>query len=164
MKNHIRHNHFVFCIFLGVFGIFFSQNLKAQKLTEKYCTTHFNLEDGVAVKGYDVVSYFVEGKSQEGKASISAKYLGVIYRFATKQHRDLFIKNPQKYMPQYGGWCAYAIGAKNEKVTMNPENYKIVDGKLYLFYKNFFTDTLDDWNEDEENLKKKADKNWSEVK
>jgi hypothetical protein len=66
-------------------------------------------------------------------------------------------------MPQYGGWCAYAMGAKNEKVTMNPENYKIVDGKLYLFYKNFFTDTLDDWNEDEENLKQKANENWKKI-
>ncbi|WP_291726685.1 YHS domain-containing (seleno)protein [Bernardetia sp.] len=161
MKFFKLHIHYIFL--LGLIFII-NQNLQAQKLTEEYCVKHFNLDKGVAIEGYDVVSYFVENKPQKGKPSISARYLGVIYRFATKEHRDLFIKNPQKYMPQYGGWCAYAMGAKNEKVTMNPENYKIVDGKLYLFYKNFFTDTLEDWNEDEENLKKKANENWSEVK
>jgi len=147
-----------------LFSFLAIKNLQAQKLTEEQCIKHFNLDKGVAIEGYDVVSYFVEDQPQKGKASISARYLGVIYRFATKEHRDLFVKNPQKYMPEYGGWCAYAMGAKNEKVSVNPENYKIVNGKLYLFYKNFFTDTLDDWNEDEENLKQKADENWSEVK
>ena len=139
------------------------KNTYAQRLTETYCTTHFNLDEGVAIEGYDVVSYFVESRPQKGKSSISATYLGVIYRFATKEHRDLFVKNPQKYMPQYGGWCAYAMGAKNEKVIMDPQNYKIVNGKLYLFYKNFFTDTLDDWNEDEDNLKRKANENWQKI-
>ncbi|WP_338812638.1 YHS domain-containing (seleno)protein [Bernardetia sp. Wsw4-3y2] len=162
MKNKKTHSLYIF-LFL-VFNVLIIGGSQAQQLTEKHCITHFNLDKGVAIEGYDVVSYFVEDKPQKGKASISAKYLGVIYRFSTKEHRDLFVKNPQKYMPQYGGWCAYAMGAKDEKVDMNPENYKIIDGKLYLFYKNFFTDTLDDWNEDEENLKQKADKNWSEVK
>ena len=163
MKN-TKYHHYLL-LFIGVvFFVFSKQTAQAQKLTEEHCTTHFNLENGVAIEGYDVVSYFVEEKPQKGKASISAKYLGVIYRFATKEHRELFVKNPQKYIPQYGGWCAYAMGSKGEKVNMNPENYKIVDGKLYLFYKTFFSDTLDDWNEDEENLKKKANENWSEVK
>ncbi|WP_338767859.1 YHS domain-containing (seleno)protein [Bernardetia sp. ABR2-2B] len=153
------------CVFLFLlFNFLIIENSNAQKLTETHCKKHFNLDDGVAIEGYDVVSYFVEDEPQKGKKSISAKYLGVIYRFATKEHRGLFVKNPQKYMPEYGGWCAYAMGAKNKKVSMDPKNYKIVDGKLYLFYKNFFSDTLDDWNEDEENLKRKADKNWSEVK
>lgn len=146
-----------------LFSLALVEDIQAQKLTEAHCVEHFNLDKGVAIEGYDVVSYFVEDKPQKGKASISAKYLGVIYRFATTEHRDLFVKNPQKYMPEYGGWCAYAMGAKNEKVKMDPENYKIIDGKLYLFYKGFFTDTLDDWNEDEENLKKKADTNWKKI-
>lgn len=161
MKNK-KNSLYTFLVLL--FSFLAVEVVQAQKLTEAYCIKHFNLDKGVAIEGYDVVSYFVEDDPQEGKSSISAKYLGVIYRFATKEHRDLFIKNPKKYMPEYGGWCAYAMGAKDEKVSMDPKNYKIVDGKLYLFYKGFFTDTLDDWNEDEENLKRKADKNWSEVK
>lgn len=139
------------------------ESSEAQELTETHCITHFNLDKGVAIEGYDVVSYFIEDEPQKGKSTISAKYLGVIYRFATKEHRDLFVKNPKKYMPIYGGWCAYAMGAKNEKVTMNPESYKIIDGKLYFFYKSFFTNTLDDWNADEENLKKKANENWKKI-
>ncbi|WP_375561999.1 YHS domain-containing (seleno)protein [Bernardetia sp. OM2101] len=162
MKNKKKYSLYIFLVLLFTFLMI--EATQAQKLTEAYCIKHFNLDKGVAIEGYDIVSYFVEAEPQKGKSSISAKYLGVIYRFATKEHRDLFIKNPKKYMPEYGGWCAYAMGAKNEKVTMDPKNYKIIDGKLYLFYKNFFTDTLDDWNEDEENLKRKADKNWSEVK
>ena len=162
MKISKKYNLYTFLFLL--FSFLGMENLQAQKLTEAYCIKHFNLDKGVAIEGYDVVSYFVEDEPQKGKSSISAKYLGVIYRFATKEHRDLFIKNPKKYMPEYGGWCAYAMGAKNEKVSMDPKNYKIVDGKLYLFYKGFFSDTLEDWNEDEENLKRKADKNWSEVK
>ncbi|AFM02555.1 hypothetical protein Fleli_0044 [Bernardetia litoralis DSM 6794] len=161
MPKNQKYSFYTFLFFLCSFLLI--EKVEAQKLTELHCVTHFNLDDGVAIEGYDVVSYFVEDEPQEGKEGISAKYLGVIYRFATIEHRELFIKNPQKYIPQYGGWCAYAMGAKNEKVTMNPENYKIIDGKLYLFYKSFFTNTLDDWNEDEENLKQKANENWKKI-
>ena len=74
-----------------------------------------------------------------------------------------FKKDPTKYEPQYGGWCAYAMGAKGEKVEINPETFKIVDGKLYLFYNRFFSNTLTDWNKDEAHLKKQADVNWQKT-
>ena len=61
------------------------------------------------------------------------------------------------------GWCAYAMGAKGEKVEVDPETFKIVDGKLYLFYNKFFNNTLESWNKDEARLRSNADKNWSKI-
>lgn len=75
----------------------------------------------------------------------------------------MFLKNPASYEPQYGGWCAYAMGANGEKVEINPETFKIVDGKLNLYYNAFFNNTLKSWNKDEGNLKKKADANWKKI-
>lgn len=124
----------------------------------------FNLNDHhVAIQGYDPVAYFTTGKAIEGKDNIKAEYQGVTYHFATKQNHDAFVANASKYEPQYGGWCAYAMGAKGEKVEVDPETFKIVDGKLYLFYNKFFNNTLKSWNKDEANLKSKADKHWAGV-
>jgi len=86
------------------------------------------------------------------------------YRFASAANRDLFKASPARYQPQYGGWCAYAMGAKGEKVEVDPETFKIVDGKLYLFYNKFFNNTLKSWNKDEAGLKTKADVNWVKQK
>ena len=73
-------------------------------------------------------------------------------------NKKKFDGNPEKYMPAYGGWCAYAIGATKEKVKINPNTYKIIDGKVYLFYNKNFTNTLKLWNEDEVNLKKSLER------
>jgi len=122
----------------------------------------FNLSGShLAIEGYDPVSYFTMGKAMEGSKSFKVNNQGVTYYFTSKENRDLFNTNPAKYEPQYGGWCAYAMGAKGEKVEIDPETFKIVDGKLYLFYNKFFNNTLKSWNKDEANLNKKADINWS---
>ena len=118
---------------------------------------NFLIEKGAAISGYDPTSYF-SGKPQKGK--ITYTYAGVTYKFVSAANLEMFKKNPAKYEPTYGGWCAYAMGAKGEKVEVDPENYKIVNGSLNLFYKNFFSNTLDDWNKDETKLKKQADINW----
>lgn len=121
----------------------------------------FNLEEGLAIQGYDPVAYFTSGKAMEGKSDITASHNGVTYRFASAHNRDLFNAAPEKYEPQYGGWCAYAMGAKGEKVEVDPETFKITDGKLYLFYHKFLTNTLDGWNKDEAHLKPNADQHWT---
>jgi len=121
----------------------------------------FNLEgSGLAIQGYDPVAYFNQSKAIEGKKDITTAYNGITYRFANVQNRDAFKAAPEKYEPQYGGWCAYAMGAKGEKVSVDPETFKIVDGKLYLFYNKLFNNTLKDWNKDEAHLKANADKSW----
>jgi len=120
----------------------------------------FNLENKVAIQGYDPVAYFTQKKAVKGKTSITATYEGVTYNFSSQANKDLFLKKPTSYEPQYGGWCAFAMGDYGEKVEINPETFKIIDGKLYLYYNAFFNNTLKSWNKDETNLKKKADSNW----
>lgn len=120
----------------------------------------FNLENKVAIQGYDPVAYFTQKKAVKGKTALASTYEGVTYYFSSQANKDAFVKNPSGYEPQYGGWCAFAMGSSGEKVEIDPETFKILDGKLYLFYNAYFNNTLKSWNKDEVNLKKKADANW----
>ncbi len=131
----------------------FSQN-DAKRIAQ------FNLENKVAIQGYDPVAYFKQNKAIKGKDDFTASYKGVTYKFSSTANKDIFIKNPTIYEPQFGGWCAFAMGDSGDKVKINPETFKIIDGKLYLFYNAFFNNTLKSWNKDETNLKAKAENNW----
>ena len=122
----------------------------------------YNLENGKAIQGYDPVSYF-SNKAVKGDKKISINYQGTVYFFSSEANKLKFSENPSKYQPQYGGWCAFAMGEYGKKVEIDPETFKIVDGKLYLFYNAYFNNTLKSWNKDEKNLKAKADKNWSDI-
>ncbi len=124
---------------------------------------HFNLDKKVALQGYDPVAYFVQKKAIKGKKELAITYEGVIYYFSSTANKEVFSKNPGSFEPQYGGWCAYAMGSVGEKVAIDPETFKIVDGKLYVFYNAYFNNTLKSWNKDESNLKKKADGNWKKL-
>ncbi len=128
----------------------------------KFRQKNFNIEKSVALEGYDAVSYFSK-KPLKGKSSFQINNKGIIYYFANQENLDAFKSNPSKYEPAYGGWCAYAMGEKGEKVEVDPETFKIINGKVYLFYNKFFSNTLTDWNENEASLKKKADLNWSKI-
>lgn len=126
-------------------------------------TGHYNLSDKkMAISGYDAVSYFL-GEPLKGKSQFKVVHNNVTYLFANESNLNTFKEMPGKYEPQYGGWCAYAMGKTGEKVEVNPKTFKILDDKLYLFYNKFFTNTLDTWNEDEKNLKVKADENWAGI-
>jgi YHS domain-containing protein len=122
---------------------------------------HFNIENGIAIKGYDPTAYFTQNKAVKGTKQFAATVEGATYYFASAANKDLFVKDPKKYEPQYGGWCAYAMGATNEKVEIDPETFKIVGGKLYLFYHSWVNNTLTKWNKEEGTLKPKADANWA---
>ncbi|MFZ4679137.1 MAG: YHS domain-containing (seleno)protein [Flavobacterium sp.] len=135
--------------------------LSAQSTVKK--SKEYNLENGLAIQGYDPVAYFTQKKAVKGKSSIATTYDGVIYYFSSNDNKELFKKNPSGYDPQYGGWCAYAMGAKGEKVEVDPETFKIVNGKLFLFYNAYFNNTLKSWNKDEANLNRKADANWKKI-
>jgi len=121
---------------------------------------HFNLEKGLAIQGYDPVAYFVSKKAIKGNKQFAVSAEGVTYYFSTANNKDLFLKDYKKYEPQYGGWCAYAMGANNEKVEIDPETFKILNGKLYLFYHTWTNNTLTKWNANEKTLNAAADKNW----
>lgn len=135
--------------------------LQAQSVTQRQ--QNFNLDNKLALQGYDPVSYFLQKKPLRGKKELAAQFEGVTYYFANPSNKEAFVKNPQNYEPQYGGWCAYAMGSNGEKVEIDPETYKILDGKLYVFYNAYFNNTLKSWNKDEARLKKQADKNWQKI-
>jgi YHS domain-containing protein len=128
--------------------------------TEAFRSKQFNLDNWVAIKGYDPVAYFTQNKAIKGKKDFSFTYQGINYYFATAGDLQSFQANPAKYEPQYGGWCAYAMGHDGSKVEVDPETFKMINGKLFLFYNRFFNNTLKTWNQDEPKLHAQADKNW----
>lgn len=122
--------------------------------------TDYNTKKGYAAEGYDVISYF-ENNPTEGNKQFSTSHDGVNYKFVSQAHLETFKKNPEKYMPAYGGYCAYAVAKKGKKVSIDPETYEIRDGKLYLFYNSWGTNTLELWlKNDVKGLQQKADQNW----
>jgi len=125
---------------------------------------HYNeAKNGVAIDGYDPVAYFNKGKAIKGSKKYSVTHNGTTYYFSSERHMQAFKSNPENFEPQYGGWCAYAIGATGEKVEVDPGTFKITDGKLYLFYNKWLTNTLNLWNDDESNLTTKAEENWQGI-
>ena len=122
-----------------------------------------NIQNNFGASGYDLVSY-VEQQAKKGNDKFIFKYQGVSYRFSSKVNLLKFEKNPVKFLPQYGGWCAYAMATKGEKVKVNPKTFELRNGKLYLFYDAYFDNTYEDWIEEEpEELVIKADKNWASI-
>lgn len=123
---------------------------------------HFNIKKDIALQGYDPVSYF-DGKPAEGQESIKYMYKGVAYFFTGHVNLNKFKSNPDKYEPAYGGWCAYAMGETGEKVKVDPETFKIIEGKLYLFYNFWGNNTLEAWNKNQQKLKEAGDRNWKKI-
>lgn len=125
----------------------------------------YNTKKGFVANGYDVVAYF-NNEAIEGSKEFTSKYDGVNYKFASQEHLDRFNATPEKFIPQYGGYCAYAVGEKSKKVGVNPKTFEIKDGKLYLFYNSWGTNTLDLWKKKNtmKGLQKKADLNWELIK
>jgi YHS domain-containing protein len=121
---------------------------------------HFNIKNGLLLEGYDAVSYF-DGTPLEGSEKWQTKHKGITYRFSSSKNLERFKMAPEKYEPVYGGWCAYAMGDTGEKVKVDPETFKILNGKLYLFYNFWGNNTLKDWNANELKLKDAGDRNWA---
>jgi len=110
----------------------------------------------VAIKGYDTVAYFKDGKALKGSESFTFPWHGMTWHFSSKENRDLFAGSPEKYAPQYNGWCAWAMTESRKAVT-DPEVWKIVSGKLYL---NCSKEAYEKWSRDIPGNIKKADSNW----
>lgn len=129
--------------------------------------SQLNLENGLALQGYDPVSYF-QGVAAEGDPAVQAEHQGATYHFATAANRKAFLADPAKYEPAYGGWCAWAMAQKGEKVEINPKAFKIVEGRLFVFYKTLLFDTHKDWDKlanevGETTLVQKADAAWARI-
>jgi len=112
------------------------------------------------ISGYDPVAYFTDGKPMKGSGYYVAEYQGVTYAFASKEHKDMFEANPEKYVPAYGGYCAYGV-AVGKKFVSDPEAWKIVQGKLYL---NLDRDIQSKWAKDIPGYIKKSEANWKDIK
>jgi YHS domain-containing protein len=114
-----------------------------------------NTEHGLAVKGYDPVSYFTTGKPTPGLAEFSTTYRGASYRFSSAENRDRFIAAPEKFVPQYGGYCALAISFKIADIE--PDQWAIVNDKLYL-NNGFIAQSL--WSLDKSGNIVRGNQNW----
>jgi YHS domain-containing protein len=108
--------------------------------------------------GYDIVSFY-SGKPQAGKAEFSADYNGASWQFSTRANRDLFNANPDAFLPQYGGYCAWAV-AKGKLAKGSPEHWHIEDGKLYL---NFNARIKRRWDKVRAAYIKTADESWPDI-
>ena len=111
---------------------------------------------GLALDGYDAVAYFKENSPQPGKPEFTADYNGAKWQFTTAENRDAFSKEPAKYAPQYGGYCAWAVG-HNYTAKGDPQAWKVVDNKLYL---NYNKDVQAKWQQEIPKYIADGDKNW----
>ncbi len=141
-------NHTIRSIIISVFTLFACHLVAADV---KHAT--------VAVGGYDLTSYFESPKPVKGTGHFTETIDGVTYLFASKENKDKFAANPEKFLPQYGGYCAYGASV-NKKFFADPQVYKVIKGKLYL---NLDRKVFKIWNEDIAGNIEKADTNWKVI-
>ncbi len=135
---------------VALFGIFLATS------SAKEPVAVVNAKSGLAVKGYDPVAYFTDSKPVKGSPNFQHEWNGAKWQFASQAHLDAFKKEPEKYAPKYGGYCAWAV-SNNYTADIDPEAWKIVDGKLYL---NYNKDVQKKWEADLYNRIQSAEKNW----
>jgi hypothetical protein len=123
-------------------------------------TKHINQKNNVAIQGYDPVAYFESSKAIEGIKEINSEYKGTIYQFSSESNKVLFLKNPEYYLPQFGGFCAYGM-SEGYEAPIQPEAFTIVDNKLFL---NYNLKVKEMWSKDREERIKKANENWEKLK
>ncbi len=112
-----------------------------------------------AIRGYDPVAYFLDGRPVPGNEQFVHSWMGAKWKFASQDHLDRFKADPAKYAPQYGGYCAYGV-ASGHAVKIEPDQWAVVDGKLYL---NYDAAVSKQWNQDRAGFIRKADGLFDEV-
>lgn len=115
--------------------------------------------DAGAIGGYDPVAYFEEGRAVSGSADFSLDWNGATWRFSSARHKALFAAEPERYAPQFGGYCAWAV-SQGYTAKTDPEAFSIVDGRLYL---NYDQDVRSEWDQDRASLIQAGQGNWPEV-
>lgn len=118
------------------------------------------VKDSVAVRGYDVVAYFTQLAPVKGSSEFVHSWKGGKWYFSSSENRDAFKNAPEKYAPQYGGYCAYGT-AGGYKAPTDPDAWTVSDGKLYL---NYNKKVMENWRKDQAGFIDKANKNWPTVK
>lgn len=118
---------------------------------------HSTLFGNVAIDGYDPVAYHLDGVPTKGSADYSYDWHDAEWRFASADHRDRFIAEPERFAPAYGGWCAWAVATKGEKVGTDPEAFSVVDGRLFL---NYDKSIRKQWDADRAALIERGDQRW----
>lgn len=121
--------------------------------------TIFYQEKGIAIKGTDPVAYFTEGKPVKGDKQFSYQWGNATWWFQNAENKDLFVQNPEKYAPQYGGFCAWAV-SQNYTAPIDPTAWTIVEGKLYL---NYNKKVQSRWAQDIQGNIIKGDRNWINI-
>lgn len=112
---------------------------------------------GVALKGYDPVAFFAEGEAVKGSDDFTVDYEGATYKFSSDANRMTFLENPQKYLPAYGGYCAWAVSEKNSLAPVDIATWQIIEGRLFL---NYNRSIKEKFNENVDAHIRKADQNW----
>ncbi|MBI2517025.1 MAG: YHS domain protein [Opitutae bacterium] len=125
-----------------------------------------NVDDhGVFLGGYDVVAYFTAHEATVGDLRFSTRHEGAIFHFATQGHLDAFKAAPARYLPKFGGFCAFAVANGKTTVKANPRTFKLRDGALYLFFDDLYEgkrfNTIVPWNENEREFLSRAEANWA---
>jgi YHS domain-containing protein len=127
-------------------------------------TQHLNINNNnIAVDGYDLVSYFSSDEPQTGNKEIKYTYKNAHYYFSSIENLNAFKSNPKKYLPAFGGWCAYSMAKDGEKEKIDAESFLILKGKLYLFYDTLFRDHKDKWLDETNDIINKAEQNWKKL-
>ena len=123
-------------------------------------------DNGLAIGGYDVVAYF-SGEATQGSENYSTEFNDATYYFSSAENLAAFKESPKQYLPQFDGYCAWGVGAKEAKFPINPETFDIVDGKLYLFFNGPFNgetfNTLLPWNTETSKLVEASHVNWKKM-
>ena len=134
---------------IAALAIFFAISLSAQ-------TVQYNSNKGIAIKGYDPVAYFIEHKAVEGNKQFSTEWSGSQWKFISQANLDSFKLTPEKYAPQFGGYCAMGV-SENHKAPTDPTAWTIVNDKLYL---NYNASVKEMWIKDTVNRINTANANW----
>jgi YHS domain-containing protein len=113
----------------------------------------------VALHGYDAVAYFSEGKPVKGLREFEHRWQGATWRFTSKTNRDAFAASPERYAPQYGGYCAYAV-SQGHTADIDPEAFSIVGGRLYL---NYSKSVKKKWDTNQPGYIQKGNSNWPKL-
>ena len=147
---------FIF-LFLAIGGLAYAQSSASDTL--KYCLT----EDFVALGGYDPVGYFKEHKALEGSHAFQTTYDEVTYYFANEGHKHTFLKNPEKYLPEFGGWCSMTL-AMGRATTPVYDNFLVTQGKLFLFERTMSVNGRELWQQDPKENNKRAHHHYYQYK